>query len=76
MRRYFLELSYMGTAYAGFQRQENANSVQSEIEKALFTIVRLPIELTGSSRTDAGVHALQNYFHFDVEKELRGCCTI
>src|SRR5690606_10367152 len=41
-----------------------------EIEKALFTIVRIPIELTGSSRTDAGVHALQNYFHFDVEKEL------
>mgnify|MGYP001810372901 CR=1 FL=1 len=57
MKRYFLELSYMGTAYAGFQRQENANSVQSEIENALQTILRNKVELTGSSRTDAGVHA-------------------
>jgi len=70
MKRYFLELSYMGTSYAGFQRQENANSVQSEIEKALQTILRDKIELTGSSRTDAGVHALQNYFHFDINREL------
>ena len=71
MKRYFLELSYMGTAYAGFQRQENAASVQSEIERALQTVLRERIELTGSSRTDAGVHALQNYFHFDREQELR-----
>ncbi|WP_290796184.1 tRNA pseudouridine(38-40) synthase TruA [Flavihumibacter sp. UBA7668] len=71
MKRYFLELSYMGNAYAGFQRQENAKTVQSEMEKAMQTLLRRPVELTGSSRTDAGVHALQNYFHFDSDGELK-----
>ncbi|KYP14980.1 tRNA pseudouridine(38-40) synthase TruA [Flavihumibacter sp. CACIAM 22H1] len=70
MKRYFLELSYMGTGYAGFQRQENAKTVQSELEKALQTLLRQPVVLTGSSRTDAGVHALQNYFHFDLDVVL------
>jgi tRNA pseudouridine38-40 synthase len=65
MIRYFLEVSYIGTNYAGFQVQKNANTVQSEIEKALATLFRREITLTGSSRTDAGVHALQNFFHFD-----------
>ncbi|HEY8399237.1 MAG TPA: tRNA pseudouridine(38-40) synthase TruA [Flavihumibacter sp.] len=71
MNRYFLELSYMGGNYAGFQRQENAITVQSEVEKAFQTLLRQPVELTGSSRTDAGVHALQNYFHFDIDREIR-----
>ena len=65
MSRYFLELSYKGTRYSGFQVQANALTVQSEVEKALNIFYHQPIELTGSSRTDAGVHALQNYFHFD-----------
>lgn len=68
--RYFIEVSYKGTRYAGFQIQRNANTVQSEVEKALSTILRDPIELTGSSRTDAGVHALQNYFHFDIDRAI------
>jgi tRNA pseudouridine38-40 synthase len=67
MPRYFLELAYMGTRYAGFQVQQNANTVQAEVEKALAIYLRKTIELTGSSRTDAGVHARQNFFHFDVE---------
>jgi tRNA pseudouridine38-40 synthase len=70
MKRYFLELSYIGTNYAGFQIQKNAGTVQSEIEKALQTVLRKPVTLTGSSRTDAGVHALQNYFHFDFEESI------
>lgn len=70
MARYFLEVAYKGTQYSGFQVQENANTIQSEIEKALYTICRTPITLTGSSRTDAGVHALQNFFHFDYETAL------
>jgi tRNA pseudouridine38-40 synthase len=65
--RYFLELSYNGSRYAGFQIQENAHSVQAEVEKALFTFYKTPIELTGSSRTDTGVHARQNFFHFDTD---------
>jgi len=68
--RYFLEVSYKGTNYSGFQSQINANTIQAEIEKALQTILKEEIELTGSSRTDAGVHACQNYFHFDIETEL------
>lgn len=68
--RYFLELAYRGDAYAGFQVQENAHSVQGEVERALQIFFRGKISLTGSSRTDAGVHALQNYFHFDYEGEI------
>lgn len=70
MHRYFLEVAYHGNKYSGFQIQENANSIQAEVEKALFIFLKEKIELTGSSRTDAGVHALQNYFHFDFDKIL------
>jgi tRNA pseudouridine38-40 synthase len=66
MPRYFLEVAYKGTGYSGFQKQGNANTIQSEVEKALQIIAGEKIELTGSSRTDAGVHALQNFFHFDL----------
>ncbi|MEO7306982.1 MAG: tRNA pseudouridine(38-40) synthase TruA [Ferruginibacter sp.] len=71
MPRYFIEVSYKGTNYSGFQVQLNANSVQAEIEKALEIFYKQKFELTGSSRTDAGVHALQNYFHFDTETIIR-----
>src|SRR3954462_12546663 len=64
--RYFLEVSYKGTNYAGFQIQKNGPTIQGEIEKALATVLRTEVAVTGSSRTDAGVHALQNYFHFDL----------
>ena len=66
MPRYFIEVTYKGAAYSGFQFQKNANTIQSEVEKALEIYFRLPFSLTGSSRTDAGVHALQNFFHFDL----------
>lgn len=67
MPRYFIEVSYKGTHYAGFQKQHNANSIQTEVEKALEIFYKTKFELTGSSRTDAGVHALQNFFHFDTD---------
>ena len=67
MNRFFIELAYLGTAYAGFQKQQNANSIQAEIEKALEVFFRKQFELTGSSRTDAGVHARQNFFHTDTD---------
>lgn len=70
MQRYFLEVAYKGTYYSGFQIQENANTIQAEIEKVFQTIHRTSIVLTGSSRTDAGVHALQNFFHFDFEQPI------
>jgi tRNA pseudouridine38-40 synthase len=68
--RYFIEISYKGTAYSGFQVQHNANTIQAEVEKALKIFFKEDFQLTGSSRTDAGVHALQNYFHFDAVQPL------
>lgn len=74
MARYFIEVSYMGTRWSGFQKQANAVTIQSELEGAMAIYFRKAFELTGSSRTDAGVHAIQNYFHFDemdiAEKDL------
>ncbi|MFT3846885.1 MAG: tRNA pseudouridine(38-40) synthase TruA [Lacibacter sp.] len=70
MLRYFLEVFYKGDGLSGFQVQENAVTVQSEIQKAFAVYFRKDVFLTGSSRTDAGVHALQNYFHFDWEEEF------
>jgi len=70
MPRYFIEVSYKGTAYSGFQVQKNSNTIQSEVEKALKIFFKEALELTGASRTDAGVHALQNYFHFDMEESF------
>ena len=55
--RYILKLSYNGTAYHGWQKQDNANSVQSMIENALKKITGLPIDIMGCGRTDTGVHA-------------------
>ena len=68
--RYFLEVSYRGSHYSGFQSQKNANTIQTEVEKAFKVLLKEEIQLTGSSRTDTGVHALQNYFHFDTKSEL------
>lgn len=65
--RYFIEVAYDGSRYAGFQVQENANTIQAEVERVLLIFYKTPFSLTGSSRTDAGVHALQNYFHTDTD---------
>jgi tRNA pseudouridine38-40 synthase len=67
MPRYFIDLAYKGTRYSGFQTQQNAVTIQSVLEKALETIYKTTFQLTCSSRTDAGVHALQNYFHLDTD---------
>ena len=64
--RFFITFSYNGTRYCGWQRQPNGIAVQEELEKALSTILRTPIELTGAGRTDAGVHALNMVAHFDI----------
>lgn len=67
MKRYFIELSYDGAGFGGFQIQKNTVTIQGALEDALAIIYRQPIALTGASRTDAGVHALQNFFHFDTD---------
>jgi len=67
--RYFVELSYKGTAYHGWQSQQNAKAVQPLIEAAFSKVLREEIELTGAGRTDTGVHASYYMAHFDSKKE-------
>jgi tRNA pseudouridine38-40 synthase len=68
--RYFLEIAYDGTHYHGWQVQPNALSVQEVLDDCLSKILRRSISSTGSGRTDTGVHASQQFVHFDVEQEL------
>lgn len=68
--RFFLELSYNGESFHGWQRQLNASSVQQTVEDALSTILGKKIEITGAGRTDAGVHAREMFAHLDVEEDV------
>jgi len=70
MARYFIELSYKGTNYHGWQIQKNATGVQQLLNRALSLKIGGDIETTGSGRTDKGVHALQQFAHFDTPKKL------
>ena len=66
-----MDISYKGTDHHGWQSQVNANSIQEDIQIALAKILRLDkIELTGSGRTDTGVHAQQQIAHFDINDVL------
>ena len=68
--RYFIELAYDGSAFSGWQIQENSISVQQVIEEALSKILREKIDLVGCGRTDAGVHAHQYFAHFDFDNPI------
>ena len=65
-----LRLSYEGTAYAGWQAQDNALAVQPVLERAIFGITGERLRVTGASRTDAGVHALSQAAHFDTASRV------
>ena len=69
MARFFIRLSYCGTAYNGWQNQphEGTITIQSVIENALNTLLRQKIDITGCGRTDKGVHAKDYFAHFDIE---------
>lgn len=64
--RYFLKLAYNGTDFHGWQRQENASTIQQEIEENLSTILRTETAIMGCGRTDTGVHATAYFAHFDA----------
>jgi tRNA pseudouridine38-40 synthase len=64
---YRLTVSYRGTAYAGWQRQENALAVQEVLEEALSGLLGRPVAVAGASRTDAGVHARGQVAHLDLD---------
>ena len=65
--RYFIEFSYNGKEYHGWQNQPNAISVQQVLEEALSKLLRTKVSVMGAGRTDAGVHASQMFAHFDIE---------
>jgi len=64
--RYFVQFSYFGKPYHGWQKQPNAITVQQVLEKALSTLLRHPVETVGAGRTDTGVHAKQMFAHFET----------
>ena len=66
--RYVLKIAYDGTAYAGWQRQKNALSVQESLEGAILSALGEDVRVTASGRTDAGVHAAGQVCHFDSDK--------
>lgn len=68
--RYFIELSYNGKNYHGWQNQPNAISVQEVLEKALSTLLGDRISIMGAGRTDTGVHASQMFAHFDTDVDF------
>ena len=68
--RYFIDLSYNGRAYHGWQIQPDVVTVQSELNHALSTVLRAPLECMGAGRTDTGVHAKMMIAHFDFDKEI------
>lgn len=68
--RYFIEFSYNGKNYFGYQIQPKDISVQEELERALSTILREEIKTTGAGRTDTGVHAKKMFAHFDTHLVL------
>lgn len=70
MRRILLTVEYDGTAYSGWQRQYNGLAVQQIIEETLERACKEHIVITGASRTDAGVHALGQAFHFDTGSSI------
>ena len=74
MQRYFLQLSYDGANYHGWQIQPNGTSVEETIEKSLSTLLRQPIDITGAGRTDTGVNASMMVAHFDADESIVGDC--
>ena len=69
--RYFITFSYDGTNYNGYQKQPSGRTIQKEVEDVLYKIngdKKVPVTATG--RTDAGVHALNQKAHFDLDKEI------
>ena len=68
--RYFIEFSYNGTNYHGFQKQKNVRTVQEELTKCISLQLDKSIDIYAAGRTDAGVHAKQMFAHFDIDTDF------
>ena len=70
MTRYKLTLEYDGTPFVGWQRQDNGPSVQAKVEAAVEGLCGTPVKVYGAGRTDAGVHAMGQVAHCDIERDV------
>jgi tRNA pseudouridine38-40 synthase len=75
-QRYFIELSFDGTNYHGWQIQQNAITVQEVLNNCLSTLLRQPVETTGCGRTDTGVHAREFFAHFEIQAADNGLAAM
>ncbi|MEG1934584.1 MAG: tRNA pseudouridine(38-40) synthase TruA [Rikenellaceae bacterium] len=71
MARYFLELSYDGSEYNGWQSQPNGITIQETIEKSISKVLHNDIKIVGCGRTDTGVHASYYVAHFETDKQVK-----
>ena len=69
--RYKISISYDGSYFCGWQIQNNADTVQGELEKALSTFFRIPVQVTGAGRTDTDVNAIRYIAHFDLSDNIQ-----
>ena len=69
-QRYFIQLSFKGTHFCGWQKQPDSPSVQVAIEKVLSVLLKQPIDIVGAGRTDTGVHATYYVAHFNAPVEI------
>lgn len=67
-KRILIKFEYIGTNFSGYQKQPGKRTVQGEMENALFQILGKKITIYASGRTDAGVHSLGTYAHFDIDE--------
>ena len=70
--RYLVKVSYNGSRFHGFQYQKDERTVQDEIEQVLRRMHKEFVRIHPASRTDAGVHAIEQYFHFDSHIGIPG----
>ena len=71
MPRYQIFIEYVGTKFIGWQIQKNGSSIQELIQKKLSKLLKEKIIVTGSGRTDSGVHAIEQSAHFDCKEKIR-----
>jgi tRNA pseudouridine38-40 synthase len=70
MKRFLLRINYDGTNFKGWQSQKHGRTVQDTLESVLSEITKANITVVGSGRTDAGVHAIRQYAHFDLNLNI------
>ena len=69
MQRYKIKIEYDGTNFIGWQNQKNGLSIQEILQNAIFKFSNEKVTVTGSGRTDSGVHAIGQIAHFDLKKK-------